>query len=108
MSFGTSSCLANGSRRWLWNSVISPPATHLCFYSKSVFSSKSLTISSEKRSWLLHIWSTQVADAQAAITYPSWIVLVLSLMLAIFTEMTEFERSSTDEAISTPAFKLSG
>ncbi|GFX09668.1 hypothetical protein TNCV_2186641 [Trichonephila clavipes] len=45
--------------------------------------------------------------AQAAITSPSWIVLVLSLMLAILTGMTEFERSTTYEAISTPAFKLS-
>ncbi|GFX27883.1 hypothetical protein TNCV_3083061 [Trichonephila clavipes] len=70
----------------------------------SVFCSKSLTRSSEERSWVLHFRSTQVTGAQAAITSPSWIVLVLSLMLNILTGMTEFERSSTEETISTSAF----
>ncbi|GFV82931.1 hypothetical protein TNCV_1179461 [Trichonephila clavipes] len=74
----------------------------------SVYASKSLTITSEEMSCLLHFRSTQVTGAQAAITSPSWIVLVLSPMLAILTGMTEFERCTTDEAISTPAFKLSG
>ncbi|GFU87212.1 hypothetical protein TNCV_1059241 [Trichonephila clavipes] len=64
--------------------------------------------SSEERSWLLHFRSTQVTGAHAAITSPFCIFLVLSLMLAILTGMTEFEKSTTDEAISTPAFKLSG
>ncbi|GFS57280.1 hypothetical protein TNCV_491721 [Trichonephila clavipes] len=138
MSFWTSSCLANVSRRGCcliggcspvsircfvslflpksldvledrpWNSLISPPEAHLCFSSKSVFCSKFLTRSSEERSWVLHFRSTQVTGVQAAITSPSGIVFVLSLMLAILTGMTEFERSTTDEAISTPAFKLSG
>ncbi|GFT36286.1 hypothetical protein TNCV_3464561 [Trichonephila clavipes] len=137
MSFWTSSCLANGSRRGccliggcspvsiqcfvslvlpkssdvlentLWNSVISSPAAHLCFLSKSMFCSKFLTRSSEEWSWLLHFRSTQVTGAQAAITSPSWLVLVLSLMLGTLTGMTDFERSTTDEAISTP-FELSG
>ncbi|GFT46288.1 hypothetical protein TNCV_3126631 [Trichonephila clavipes] len=138
MSFWTSSCLANGGCRGCcliggcspvliqcfvslvlpkssnvlenrpWNSLISTPAAHLCFSSKSVFYSKSLTRSSEERSWLLHFWSTQVTGAHTAITSPSCIVFILSLMLAILTGMTEFERSTTDEAISSPAFKLSG
>ncbi|GFV97089.1 hypothetical protein TNCV_3526751 [Trichonephila clavipes] len=138
MSFWTSSCLANGSCRGccliggcspvsircfvslvlpkssdvlentLWNSVISSPAAHLCFLSKSMFCSKFLTRSSEEWSWLLHFRSTQVTGAQAAITSPSWIVLILSLMLATLTGMTDFERSTTDEAISTPPFELSG
>ncbi|GFV62218.1 hypothetical protein TNCV_2034961 [Trichonephila clavipes] len=137
-NFWTSSCLANGSHRGccliggcspisircfvslvfpkssdvlenrLWNSSINPPAAHLCFSSKSVFCSKSLTRSPEERSWVLHFRSTQVTGAQAAITSPSCIALVLSLMLAILTGMTEFEKSTTNEAISTPAFKLSG
>ncbi|GFU33268.1 hypothetical protein TNCV_3768281 [Trichonephila clavipes] len=92
----------------LWNSLINPPATNLCFSSKSVFCSKSLTRSSEDMSCVLHFRSTQVTGAQTAITSPSWIVLVLSLMLAIIPGMTEFERSTTDEAISTPDFKLLG
>ncbi|GFY01001.1 hypothetical protein TNCV_1364061 [Trichonephila clavipes] len=70
--------------------------------------SKFLTRSSEEWSWLLHFRSTQKTGAQAAITFPSWIVLVLSLMLTIRTGMTAFERSTTDEAISTPPFELSG
>ncbi|GFX53962.1 hypothetical protein TNCV_1154931 [Trichonephila clavipes] len=136
MSFWTSSYLANGSRRGccligecsplsircfvslvlpkssdvlentLWNSLISSSAAHLCFLSKSVFCSKFLTRFSEERSWVLHFRSTQVTGAQAAITSYSWIVLVLSLMITILTGMTEFERSTTDEVISTPAFKL--
>ncbi|GFS97235.1 hypothetical protein TNCV_715821 [Trichonephila clavipes] len=56
---------------------------------------------------IVHFRSTQVTGAQAAITSPSWRVLVLSLMLATLTGMTDFERSTTDETISTPAFKLS-
>ncbi|GFU98815.1 hypothetical protein TNCV_2308391 [Trichonephila clavipes] len=96
------------NRERLWNSLINPPAAHLCFSFKSMFCSKSLTRSSEERSWVLHFRSTQVTGAQAAITSPSCIVLVLSLMLAILTGMTKFESSTTDEAISTPAFKLSG
>ncbi|GFS99133.1 hypothetical protein TNCV_822541 [Trichonephila clavipes] len=51
---------------------------------------------------------TQVTGAQAAITFPFWIVLVLSLLLAILIGMTEFEKSSTDKVISSPAFKFSG
>ncbi|GFU12374.1 hypothetical protein TNCV_723421 [Trichonephila clavipes] len=90
----------------LWNSLINPPKAHLFSSSKSVFCSKSLTRSSEKRSWVSLFRSTQVTGAQAAITSPSWIVLVLSLMLAILTRITEFERSTTDEAISTLASKL--
>ncbi|GFW45296.1 hypothetical protein TNCV_4734031 [Trichonephila clavipes] len=81
---------------------------HLYFSSKSVFCSKSLTRSSEERSRLLPFRSTQVTGAQAAITFPSWIVLVLSLMSATLTGMTDFERSTTEEAISTPAFEPSG
>ncbi|GFU29442.1 hypothetical protein TNCV_418781 [Trichonephila clavipes] len=73
-----------------------------------MFCCKSLTRFSEERFWMLHFRSTQVTGAQAAITSPSWVVLVLSLMFAILTGMTEFERSTTDEAISTPAFKLPG
>ncbi|GFX28127.1 hypothetical protein TNCV_424541 [Trichonephila clavipes] len=92
----------------LWNSVISSPAAHLCFVSKSMFCSNFLTRSSEEWSWLLQFRSTRVTAAQAAITSPSWIVLVLSLMLATLTGMTDFERSTTDEAISTPPFELSG
>ncbi|GFU14081.1 hypothetical protein TNCV_2536301 [Trichonephila clavipes] len=92
----------------LWNSLISPPAAHLCFSTKSVFCRKSLTRSSEERSWLLPFWFTQVTGAHAAITSPSCIVLILSLMLPILNVTTEFERSTTNEAISTPAFKLSG
>ncbi|GFU73541.1 hypothetical protein TNCV_989771 [Trichonephila clavipes] len=88
----------------LWNSLIKPPAAHLCFSSKFVFCSNSLTRFPEERSWVLHFRSTQVTGAQAAVT-PSWIVLVLPLMLETLTGMTEFERSTTDEAISTPAFK---
>ncbi|GFX85071.1 hypothetical protein TNCV_4999001 [Trichonephila clavipes] len=94
----------------LWNSLISPPAALLCFSSEKQrskkFCSKSLTRSSEERSWLLYFRSTQVTGAQAVITSPSWMVLILSLLLAILTGMTEFERSTTDKAISTPAFKL--
>ncbi|GFX43851.1 hypothetical protein TNCV_4111301 [Trichonephila clavipes] len=138
MHFWTSFCLANGSCRGccliggcfhvsircfvrlvlpkssdvlenrLWNSLINPPSAHLCFSSKSVFCSKSLTRFSEERSWVLYFRSTQVTGAQAAITSPSWIVLVLSLMLSILTGMTEFERPTTDEAISTPAFNQLG
>ncbi|GFU12550.1 hypothetical protein TNCV_4244701 [Trichonephila clavipes] len=73
-----------------------------------MFCSKFLTRSSEKKSWVSLFRSTQVTGAQAAITFPSWIVLVLSLMLAILSRITEFERSTTDKAISTPASKLPG
>ncbi|GFT40361.1 hypothetical protein TNCV_3115421 [Trichonephila clavipes] len=82
MSFWTSPCLVNGSRRECcliggcspvsircfvslvlpkssdvlenrpWNSLINPPAAHLCFSSKSVFCSKFLTRFSEERSWV--------------------------------------------------------
>ncbi|GFS58127.1 hypothetical protein TNCV_1411151 [Trichonephila clavipes] len=86
----------------------SSPAAHLCFSSKSVLCRKSLTRSLEERPWLLYFQSTQVTEAQVAITSPSWIVLVLLPMLATLTVMIDFERFTTEEAISTPAFELSG
>ncbi|GFT30961.1 hypothetical protein TNCV_1683331 [Trichonephila clavipes] len=92
----------------LWNSLINTPATHLCFSLKSVLCSKSLTRSSEERFLLLHSRSTQVAGVQADITSPSRIVFVLSLMSATLTGMTDFESSTTEKAISIPAFELSG
>ncbi|GFX50475.1 hypothetical protein TNCV_2429441 [Trichonephila clavipes] len=47
----------------LWNSLINPPAAHLCFSSKSLFCSKSLTRFSEERSWVLPFRPTQVTGA---------------------------------------------
>ncbi|GFY15087.1 hypothetical protein TNCV_4493401 [Trichonephila clavipes] len=89
----------------LWKSLIGSPAANLCFSFKCMFCSKSLT-RSEERSRQLLFRSTQVTRAQADITSPSLIVLVLSLMLATLIGMTDFERSTTEEAISTPALEL--